>query len=43
MIIKFKTKEQLLEFFNNYEIKDEELLAITLLLDDERMIKDNLN
>lgn len=40
MIIKFKTKEQMIKFFNQYEIKDEELLSITLLLDDDMMLKE---
>lgn len=38
MILKFKTKEQMLKFFSQYEIKDEELLSITLLLDDEKLL-----
>lgn len=41
MIIKFKTKEQMITFFNQYEIKDEELLSITLLLDDEKMLQES--
>lgn len=40
MIIKFKTKEQMLKFFEQYEIRDEELLSITLLLDDAKMLED---
>lgn len=39
MIIKFKTKEQMLNFFKQYEIKDEELIAITLLLDEKKLFE----
>lgn len=38
MIIKFKTKEQMMKFFEQYEIRDEELLSITLLLDDDKLL-----
>lgn len=39
MIIQFKTKQQLLNFFNQYLIYDDELLGITLLLDEEKLLK----
>lgn len=40
MIIKFKTKKQMLDFFKKYEIRDEELLEITLLLDEDKIFQE---
>ena len=37
MILNFDNKEQLLSFLNNYLIYDDELLAITLLIDDKKI------
>lgn len=37
MILNFESKEQLINFFNQYLIYDDELLAITLLIDDEKI------
>ena len=41
MIVKFKTKDQLMKFFETYLIRDEELIAITLLLDEDKMLQES--
>lgn len=39
MFFEFKTKEQLLKFFDTYLIRDEELLKIMLLVDEEKLFQ----